>query len=140
MLTVGDKCKAVSGVGRALARALGDQGPKVPCLCFLEERVLLGFSGGVMEYSGLMKTRHQCFICAEFIPSPRGLHTVGIHLCLIDLFCRYISLVLCGHLVYQQLISVRREKAMAIHSSTLAWKIPWMEEPGRLQSMQETIS
>ena len=30
---------------------------------------------------------------------------------------------------------VQTEKAMAIHSSTLAWKIPWMEEPGRLQSM-----
>ena len=29
----------------------------------------------------------------------------------------------------------RLEKAMAPHSSTLAWKIPWMEEPGRLQSM-----
>ena len=28
-----------------------------------------------------------------------------------------------------------REKAMAPHSSTLAWKIPWIEEPGRLQSM-----
>ena len=27
------------------------------------------------------------------------------------------------------------EKAMAIHSSTLAWKIPWTEEPDRLQSM-----
>ena len=27
------------------------------------------------------------------------------------------------------------EKAMATHSSTLAWKIPWMEEPGRMQSM-----
>ena len=27
------------------------------------------------------------------------------------------------------------EKAMAPHSSTLAWKISWMEEPGRLQSM-----
>ena len=27
------------------------------------------------------------------------------------------------------------EKAMAPHSSTLAWKIPWMEEPVRLQSM-----
>ena len=26
------------------------------------------------------------------------------------------------------------EKATASHSSTLAWKIPWMEEPGRLQS------
>ena len=27
------------------------------------------------------------------------------------------------------------EKAMAPHSSTLAWKIPWRAEPGRLQSM-----
>ena len=27
------------------------------------------------------------------------------------------------------------EKAMATHSSTLAWKIPWTEETGRLQSM-----
>jgi len=27
------------------------------------------------------------------------------------------------------------EKEMATHSSTRAWKIPWMEEPGRLQSM-----
>ena len=27
------------------------------------------------------------------------------------------------------------EKEMAIHSSTLTWKIPWTEEPGRLQSM-----
>jgi len=28
------------------------------------------------------------------------------------------------------------EKAMAPHSSTLAWKIPWAEEPGGLQSME----
>ena len=27
------------------------------------------------------------------------------------------------------------EKEMAIHSSTIAWKIPWTEEPGRLHSM-----
>ena len=27
------------------------------------------------------------------------------------------------------------EKEMATHSITLVWKIPWMEEPGRLQSM-----
>ena len=30
---------------------------------------------------------------------------------------------------------VEMEKAMAPHSSTFAWKITWMEEPGRLQSM-----
>ena len=31
------------------------------------------------------------------------------------------------------------EKEMAPHSSTLAWKIPWTEEPGRLQSMGSQI-
>ena len=38
---------------------------------------------------------------------------------------------------YKILISIMQslEKAMATHSSTLAWKIPWTEEPGRLQSM-----
>ena len=33
-------------------------------------------------------------------------------------------------------IQTHLEKAMAPHSSTLAWKIPWTEEPGRLQSMR----
>ena len=41
--------------------------------------------------------------------------------------------------IYKMLIMTQLlgqlEKAMAPHSSTLAWKIPWMEEPGRLQSM-----
>ena len=40
-------------------------------------------------------------------------------------FCLFCSLLSLGAL----------EKAMAPHSSTLAWRIPWMEEPGRLQSM-----
>ena len=31
-----------------------------------------------------------------------------------------------------QMVGLRVEKAMAPHSSTLAWKIPWTEEPGRL--------
>ena len=35
----------------------------------------------------------------------------------------------CTHLTLDS------EKAMAPHSSTLAWKIPWTEEPGRVQSM-----
>jgi len=36
---------------------------------------------------------------------------------------------------FEVICSLKMEKAMAPHSSTLAWKIPWMEEPGRLQSM-----
>ena len=37
--------------------------------------------------------------------------------------------------LFQWLSSSHLEEAMAPHSSTLTWKIPWMEEPGRLQSM-----
>ena len=40
-----------------------------------------------------------------------------------------LSMHICMSLSHQM------EKAMAPHSSTLAWKIPWTEEPGRLQSM-----
>ena len=36
---------------------------------------------------------------------------------------------------FYRILLVILEKAMAPHSSTLAWKIPWMEEPGRLQTM-----
>ena len=37
--------------------------------------------------------------------------------------------------VYIHVSILLQEKAMAPHSSTLAWKIPWTEEPGRLQSV-----
>ena len=40
-----------------------------------------------------------------------------------------------SHLAYKKLYN-KRSLAMAPHSSTLAWKIPWMEEPGRLQSIR----
>ena len=55
-----------------------------------------------------------------------------------------VSLVaqMVKHLPTMQEIQVRSlgredslEKKLETHSSTLAWKIPWMEEPGRLQSM-----
>ena len=38
-------------------------------------------------------------------------------------------------LEYLKVVRKVTEKAMAPHSSTLAWKIPWMEEPAGLQSM-----
>ena len=37
--------------------------------------------------------------------------------------------------LFKEHLALLLEKAMAPHSSTLAWKIPWTEEPGRLQSM-----
>ena len=46
--------------------------------------------------------------------------------CVCVCVCIYIYILPLGILV---------EKAMASHSSTLAWKVPWTEEPGRLQSI-----
>ena len=47
-------------------------------------------------------------------------------------FCFFLSWVLvCPFLGWEDPL----EKEMAIHSSTLAWKTPWTEEPDRLQSM-----
>ena len=51
---------------------------------------------------------------------------------------RWDSMVSMWRLLYIEYwvsLYVIAEKAMAPHSSTLAWKIPWMEEPDRLQSM-----
>ena len=36
---------------------------------------------------------------------------------------------------FNAFLDMRTEKTTVPHSSTLAWKIPWMEEPGGLQSM-----
>ena len=50
----------------------------------------------------------------------------GVHVCFSILVSSVVGLL--GHMVVL-------EKAVATHSSTLAWRIPWREEPGRLQSM-----
>ena len=44
------------------------------------------------------------------------------------------SMMFCG-LVLINFVLLSSDKAMAPHSSTLAWKLPWTEEPGRLQPM-----
>ena len=43
-----------------------------------------------------------------------------------------LSLEVMTHLSLEVILT---EKAVAAHSSTVAWKVPWAEEPGRLQSM-----
>ena len=48
-----------------------------------------------------------------------------------DVLVRMVTMV---SWIYMYLIQIP-EKAMAPHSSTLAWKIPWAEEPGGLKSL-----
>ena len=43
--------------------------------------------------------------------------------------------ILVASFIFSIALVLLTEKAMAPHSSTLAWKIPWAKEPGGLQSM-----
>ena len=68
--------------------------------------------------------------CANQIPNKNKLYVEH----------RKLYSVLCGDLNGKEMqrrgdICMHMEKEMATHSSILAWEIPWMEEPGRLQSM-----
>ena len=47
----------------------------------------------------------------------------------------YVVLYNTSSFFFYYILVFHMEKAMATHSSTLVWKIPWTEEPGRLQSM-----
>ena len=49
--------------------------------------------------------------------------------------CVCVCVCVCACVLATFLLASITEKAMAPHSSTLAWKTPWMEEPGKLQSM-----
>ena len=74
-------------------------------------------------------------------PFPQGTVVVGRAKNLAEfLICYSLSLGTCfswlpGFISCSCIYPPLPEKAMAPHSSTLAWKIPWTEEPGRLQSM-----
>ena len=79
------------------------------------------------------------------LQSPDGTHTQGLTLlglnslllCLLKTFLTFVCKVrvfgTIGNFTAPHIVLL--EKAMAPRSSTLAWKIPWTEEPGRLQSM-----
>ena len=68
-------------------------------------------------------------------PSKEGLSSFPLKLA-VPLICFYLAIVteVKSRSFWYQLWSLP-EKAKAPHSSTLAWKIPWVEEPGGLQSM-----
>ena len=66
----------------------------------------------------------QCLILRELERTPKRTPRVGLVDVCVCLNCYLFTDDCAGS-----------EKAMAPHSSTLAWKSPWAEEPGRLQSM-----
>ena len=77
----------------------------------------------LLARSILLETEGEC-ISLPFLASKGCLHSLG-----------YGPTSLLRFLLSLHLIPRLSEKTMATHSSTLAWKIPLTEEPGRLQSM-----
>ena len=74
----------------------------------------------------------------ESLQAPEGPHNVAclanIDSCGMHLVCSF-PMVLQGLSTSLLPLAPSQFFTMATHSSTLTWKIPWMEDPGRLQSM-----
>ena len=79
----------------------------------------------------------QCYSIKSSHPHllPQSPKDCSIHLCLFCYITYRVIVTIFLNSIYMRWYTVLAEKAMAPHSSTLAWKIPWIEEPGGLQSM-----
>ena len=113
-----------------------------------EPEIKLPTSAGSSKKEEFQKNIYFCFIdyakafnCVDYNKLWKILKEMGIpdHLtCLLrNLYTGQEATVRTGHGTtdWFQIGKGVRQGCMAPHSSTLAWKIPWMEEPGRLQSM-----
>ena len=88
-----------------------------------------------------MFVSHDCFLCSVCVCVRYSVfkNYKFISLFLIDqvklelMHCKKFTNLFCYF--YSSGSTTVLEKAMATHCSTLSWKIPWTEEPGRLQSM-----
>ena len=63
------------------------------------------------------------------------IYTGIFHPSLLDNLCTSVTDSEPDYSASGAMLKRKLEKAMAPHSSTLAWQIPWMEEPGGLQSV-----
>ena len=92
----------------------GTRGMQMSCLrCKVKQTLILNF---------VLVTTQQC-----------TLYHTHLYLFLLLRSVNFVVLVVCSFLLLHSILCL--EKAMAPHSSTLAWKIPWTEEPCGLQSM-----
>jgi len=75
----------------------------------------------------------QYFLCYESFRPGQHYHRFLLHRAGKHLSLEFAPILVNDYFWHTRYLTL--EKAMAPHSSTLAWKIPWMEEPGKLQSM-----
>ena len=124
-----DHCRLPLGQ-RLLPESTGKAGQGIPGRCFSSRRSKSTMQKGQQKVvrkpgQGICLKRTQASDSAE-IPCTSWLRP--------ELFLWCVEAV-CACVLKWRWLESDTEKAMATHSSTLAWKIPWTKEPGRLQSM-----
>ena len=105
-------------------------------------------SEALSKFTLFCNYRHHLSVCRTYLfifpevseTIRRSFHSFYFILLFVKLFLLFYLaahwfVLLLWIFCYWFLLEYFSEKAMATHSSTLAWKIPWMEGPGRLQSM-----
>ena len=94
----------------------------------------------MLPYMSLWYLQYSMFYLLSLLTKTTGGHQTPTVLIINHIFCCYRYMTTetswCEDITtYSREIRKKSEKAIAPHSSILAWKIPWMEEPGGLQSM-----
>ena len=95
---------------------------------------------GVAEESDMTATKQQqhgwLMMCVSFCCTAKWISDMYTHRPIFKRFFSHIDFkYFVIHFKTLQWMEKQVSRPMAPHSSTLAWKIPWTEEPGRLQSM-----
>ena len=116
--------------------------------CTLAWKISWTEEPGRLQSMGSQRVRHDWVILLS-LPSAyqkmNGQRKINIMEYCLSILCNSLHLVaqMVKHLSTMRETRVQSlgwedplDKEMAIHSSTIAWKIPWTEEPGRLQSMR----
>ena len=98
---------------------------RIPLKAFQQRQAMISF----LQWDHTVRQERQVWPSYFWLNSPRKDEKTRLFILRLKII-HYFTL-LCFSLKY----TYKAEKAMAPHSSTLAWKIPWTEEPGRLQSM-----
>ena len=92
-------------------------------------------SRGVAKSQTRLSTHTHTHTHTHTVGSMKYRYLIVVLICIALMVNDIDYLFVCILAIYISSLEKYLEKAMAPHSSILAWKIPWMEEPGRLQSM-----
>ena len=104
--------------------------PSAPALSTLPHALNLDW----WSISHMLIYMFQCYSLKSSHPHllPQSPKVCSLHLCLFCCLAYRVIITIFLNSIYMRYYTVLAEKAITPHSSTLAWKIPWMEEPGRL--------